>query len=76
MFDRFVRSGNGSGGGTGLGLSIARQIVESHGGRLVLFSALGAGSTFVVWLPDRAVARDDRAPGPPPGDPLGPRDTG
>jgi signal transduction histidine kinase len=79
VFDRFVRSGNGNGGnggGTGLGLSIARQIVESNGGRLVLFSAVGVGSTFVVWLPDRAVARDDRAPGPPPGDPLGPSDTG
>ncbi len=72
VFDRFVRAGNG-GNGTGLGLSIARQVVESHGGRLALFSALDVGSTFVVWLPDRAVAREDRDTSPPLDDPLGPR---
>lgn len=81
VFDRFVRAGtdhagNGNGNGTGLGLSIARQIVESHGGRLTLFSAVGVGSTFVVWLPDRAVARDDRDNEPPTADPLGPRTPG
>ncbi len=69
VFDRFVRGRDGS--GTGLGLSIARQIVESHGGHLVLFSALGVGSTFVAWLPDRAVGRRPRSSSPPPGDPLG-----
>jgi signal transduction histidine kinase len=78
VFDRFVRAGsnhpgNGNGNGTGLGLSIARQIVESHGGRLTLFSEVGVGSTFVVWLPDRAVVRDDRGNDPPVADPLGPR---
>lgn len=39
---------------TGLGLAIVRQIVESHGGRAVAFSAPGAGSTFVLWLPAAA----------------------
>lgn len=75
VFDRFVRGSNGTKdtSGTGLGLSIARQIVESHGGELALFSTLRIGSTFVVWLPDRAVARSDRDPSPPKTDPLGSR---
>jgi signal transduction histidine kinase len=49
--------------GTGLGLPICRQIVEHHGGRLWLVSAVGAGSTFTFALP-AADAEPHADPGP------------
>ena len=71
VFDRFRRATNGGRRGSGLGLAIARQIVESHEGKLALFSKLGAGSTFVIWLPDRAIAdRPERSLTPPQDSPL------
>jgi signal transduction histidine kinase len=53
MFEPFVRGGQGRRfpQGMGLGLSIARELVEAHGGRLELESEAGIGSTFTVWLP-------------------------
>ncbi len=39
------------GTGTGLGLSLARRMVEGHGGRLEVSSWVGKGSRFTVSLP-------------------------
>lgn len=38
-------------GGTGLGLALVKHIVNRHGGRLTIESALGQGATFTVYLP-------------------------
>ncbi len=37
--------------GTGLGLSLVRRTVEAYGGHLDIYSKLGEGSAFTVWLP-------------------------
>ncbi len=39
------------GHGTGLGLSLARRMVESHGGTISVVSTLGRGTQFTVLLP-------------------------
>ncbi len=44
------------GEGTGLGLSLARRIVEDHGGKIEVFSRVGYGSEFIVLLPLRRPA--------------------
>lgn len=39
------------GEGTGLGLSISHNLIQNHGGKLDVSSALGKGTTFTITLP-------------------------
>lgn len=50
VFERFVRA-NEEGDGCGLGLSIVKEIVERHGGRVTLESLSPRGLRVVVRLP-------------------------
>jgi len=54
IFERFYRVASRDGTsqpGAGLGLTIVRHAVLAHGGRIVVRSALGEGSTFAMHLP-------------------------
>lgn len=51
IFERFYRGQDTTYKGSGLGLTIARGIVEAHGGRIWVESTLGQGSRFVFTLP-------------------------
>jgi len=52
VFERYyTRKRGASKSGSGIGLSIARGIVEAHGGRIWVESTVGVGTTFFVALP-------------------------
>jgi PAS domain S-box-containing protein len=56
IFEEFQQGDNTSTkqkGGTGLGLAISKRLIEMHGGRILLDSELGKGSTFTIDIPIR-----------------------
>lgn len=77
LFERFYQvdmAGTRKFGGTGIGLSLARELVELHGGKVSAHSGSEGGATFVVELPkgtahlspdrvDRRARADDRLEG-------------
>ena len=68
IFDPFFTTKNGpdaSGkGGTGLGLSMCRDIIEAHQGRIRVDSTVGRGTAFTIKLPtvNKASCRHATAP--------------
>jgi signal transduction histidine kinase len=61
IFERFYRADPSRAratGGAGLGLTIVKQLVEAHGGRVWASSAPGQGATFAFTLPVTKEIRD------------------
>lgn len=61
IFDRYYRATptKDKVDGLGLGLYVTKSLVELHGGKISVKSALGKGSTFYVEIPCRLVDADD-----------------
>jgi signal transduction histidine kinase len=57
LFDNFWQANSHDRRGLGLGLAITREIVNAHGGRLWVDSAVGVGSTFSFTVPIAADAQ-------------------
>ena len=54
IFDRLYQSTGISAvvGGMGLGLHLAKELVQMHGGRLLVQSTVGVGTEFTAYFPD------------------------
>jgi signal transduction histidine kinase len=54
VFDRYWQAGRKTKSGVGLGLTIAKAIVEAHGGRISAQSVVGEGSQFSFAIPQQS----------------------
>jgi len=61
IFEMFNQGGRLSGGGLGIGLSLARRLVEMHGGSIDARSGgVGKGATFTVRLPIPSLSQPEK----------------
>jgi signal transduction histidine kinase len=66
IFERFARvdeARSADAGGAGLGLSIAREIIQRHGGAITVETARSGGARFVIGLPADFASRELADPG-------------
>lgn len=58
IFERFYK---GSGSGLGLGLTIVKELVEAHGGKITVSSEYGKGAEFTILIPSELQRSSFRA---------------
>jgi two-component system sensor histidine kinase KdpD len=63
IFEKFYRGPATPAGGLGLGLSIARQLIEAHGGEIIARNREGGGALFSIRIP---LSEEMRLPGEAP----------
>ena len=69
IFEHFFRAESTAGvAGTGLGMSIVKEIVDIHGGRVEISSSPGEGTCVTLWLPRAVDAAGGRPYDARPGD--------
>lgn len=67
IFDKYYKGGRTRSVGAGLGLAVAKEVIEAHGGHIVLVPDVPEGATFRVYLPMPPEAPPEIADG------IGPR---
>jgi signal transduction histidine kinase/signal recognition particle receptor subunit beta len=64
IFDAFWQGNDAAAGkrhGIGLGLTIAKRVIENHGGSIVIVSEAGSGTEVVMSIPQRSVLEPGEA---------------